>query len=277
MAFPDLPFLPTFIAVYELGNVTSAAAQLHRTQPTLSYQLAQLEAAVGPLFVRQGRGLVPTELATQLHRLATGFARDLEAARRGGEPDALDIAAVSGFGRYVLWAALRKLGGAVTLRYPSADEVFRRVADAEVDLGFSYRAVTRPRLVLEPVYTEQLVLVGNAAWLRRLRSPKQFRDIPMITYDESDYVIGRWLGHHFGRRAPVWSSVAHFEELEEVMDVVADGAGVAVVPSFLLGPRWKVRTPDWGRPAVENTIFAVRRVNAPPHRGISALLAALRA
>src|SRR3954468_11620560 len=115
MAFPDLPFLPTFVAIYELGNVTAAATQLHRTQPTLSYQLAQLEAAIGaPLFVRQGRGLVPTELATQLHRLATGFARDLDAARRGGEPDALDIASVSGFGRFVLFPQLRRLRAAAS-------------------------------------------------------------------------------------------------------------------------------------------------------------------
>jgi LysR family cyn operon transcriptional activator len=284
MAFPDLPFLPTFVAIYELGNVTAAATQLHRTQPTLSYQLAQLETAVGaPLFVRQGRSLVPTELATQLHRLATGFARDLDAVRRGGAPDTLDIASVSGFGRFVLFPQLRRLRHAVapppsiTLRFPPADEVFRRVADAEVDVGFSYRAVTRPRLVVDPVYTEQLVLVANTTWARRLHNATQFRDAPIITYDESDYVIGRWLGHHFGRRAPVWSSVAHFEELEEVLDLVSDGAGVAIVPSFVLGTRWKLRTPDWGRPAVENTIFAVRRVNAPPHRAVAELLAALRA
>ncbi len=322
MAFPDLPFLPTFVAVYELGNVTAAAAQLHRTQPTLSYQLAQLEAAVGaPLFVRQGRSLVPTELATQLHRLATGFARDLDAVRRGGEPDTLDIAAVSGFGRFVLFPHLRRLRSraapnkapsrpasasktrspaskspndadthtgantdasselwpSLTLRFPPADEVFRRVADAEVDIGFSYRAVTRPRLVLEPIYTEALVLVAHPTWARRLTSPRQFSDVPIITYDESDYVIGRWLGHHFGRRAPVWSSVAHFEELEEVLDLVSDGVGVAIVPSFVLGTRWKLHTPAWGRPAVENTIFAVRRVNAPPHRAVAELLVALRA
>jgi DNA-binding transcriptional LysR family regulator len=278
MAFPDLPFLPAFVAVYELGSVTAAAAQLHRSQPTLSYQLAQLEAAVGArLFVRRGRGVVPTELATQLHRLATGFARDLEVARRGGAADALDVAAVSAFGRFVLFPRLRALRGTrVTLRYPTADEVFRRVGEAEVDLGFSYRAVTRPRLVLEPIYTEHLVLVCDASWARRLRSPRQFADVPVITYDESDYVIGRWLGHHFGRRAPVWSSVAHFEELEEVLDLASDGAGVAIVPSFVLGGRWRLRSPAWGRPAVENTIFAVRRVHAPPHRGVDALLDAIR-
>lgn len=282
MLFPDLPFLPTFVAIYELGSVTAAAAQLHRTQPTLTYQLAQLELALGaPLFVRQHRALAPTELAVQLHRLARGFARDLASVRRPAsdaqDAGTLDIAAVSGFGRFVLFPLLRALPHtALTLRFPTAEETFRRVADGEVDVGFTHRAVTRPRLELEPVYTEQLVLVGAPRWARRLATPRQFRDVPLITYDESDYVIGRWIGHHFGRRAPVWSSAAHFEELEEVLDLAADGVGCAVVPSFVLGRRWKLRAISWQRPPAENTVFAVRRVGAPQRAAVDTLLGRLR-
>jgi len=279
MAFPDLPFLPAFVAVYELGSITAAAAQLHRTQPALSYQLAQLETALGaPLFVRQGRVLAPTDLAVQLHRLAVGFARDLDSARRGGEPDVIDIAAVSGFGRFVLFPLIRKLRTIrMTLRFPTADEVFRRVADGEVDIGFTHRAVARPRLVLEPVYTEHLVLAANPRWARQLRTPKQFRDVPLVTYDESDYVIGRWLGHHFGRRAPVWWSAAHFEEFEEVLALAAEGIGVAIVPSFLLAGRKDVRAVEWSRPPADNTVFAVRRAGAPQHRIVDQILTSLRA
>jgi DNA-binding transcriptional LysR family regulator len=279
MPFPDLPFLQTFVAIYELGGLTAAAAQLHRTQPTLSYQLAQLERALGaPLFVRQGRQFAATELATQLHRLAMGFARDLDVVRRGNASTSLDIASVSVFGRFVLFPLLRGLRGVrPTLRYPTADEVFRRVADGEVDLGFAYKAIERPRLLLSPAHTEQLVLVAGPAWARRLASPRQFREVPIVTYDESDYVIGRWIGHHFGRRAPTWFSVAHFEEIEEVIDLVHDGAGVAIVPSSALAGRRGLRVIAWQRQPVENTIFAVRRVGAPTHRAIDELLAALRA
>src|SRR3954470_17421004 len=249
MPFPDLPFLQTFVAIYELGGVTAAAAQLHRTQPTLSYQLAQLEHALGsPLFVRQGRQFTPTELATQLHRLAVGFARDLDVVRRGDEPSAIDVASVSVFGRFVLFPLLKRLRGVrPTLRFPTADELFRRVADGEVDIGFTHKALERPRLVLTPAHTEQLVLVASPAWARRLATPKQFRDIPIVTYDESDYVIGRWIGHHFGRRAPMWFSVAHFEEIEEVIELVHDGAGVAIVPRSALSTRRGLRIVEWGR------------------------------
>jgi DNA-binding transcriptional LysR family regulator len=278
MPFPDLPFLPTFVAVYELGSVTAAASQLRRTQPTLSYQLAQLERAIAaPLFVRHGRQLVPTALAAQLHRLAVGFARDLDVVRAGGEASSLDVVSVSAFGRYVLFPLVRELTGVrVVMRYPTADEVFRRVADGEADLGFAYRAVSRPSLVLEPAHTEHLVLVANPAWARRLATPKQFRDVPVVTYDESDYVIARWLGHQFGRRAPLWYSVAHFEELEEVLAFVADGTGVAVVPSAAIPRGEKLRVVGWNRPAVENTVFAVRRVGASRQRCVDELLARLR-
>ncbi len=277
--FPDLPFLQTFVAIYELGGMTAAAAQLHRTQPTLSYQLAQLEGALGArLFARAGRQLTPTALATQLYRLASGFARDLEVVRRGGETTALDLASVSAFGRYVLFPLLRRLERTrLTLRFPSPDEVVRRVADGEVDAGFTYRAVARPRLVLEPVHTEHLVLVASAAWARRLATPRQFRDVPVVTYDESDYVIGRWLGHHFGRRAPSWSSVAHFEELEEVLDVVHQGVGVSIVPSSVLAHRPRLATVVWGRPPAENTVYVVRRLRAPTHLALESVVATLRA
>jgi LysR family transcriptional regulator, cyn operon transcriptional activator len=279
MPFPDLPFLQTFVAIYELGGVTAASTQLHRTQPTLSYQLAQLERALGsPLFVRQGRQFIPTELATQLHRLAVGFARDLDVVRRGDGSSAVDVASVSVFGRFVLFPLLRRLRGVrPTLRFPTADEVFRRVADGEVDIGFAYKAIDRPRLVLSPAHTEHLVLVASPTWARRLATPKQFRDVPIVTYDESDYVIGRWIGHHFGRRAPMWFSVAHFEEIEEVIDLVQDSAGVAIVPRSALGARRGLRVVEWGQKPAENTIFAVRRVGAPPHRAIDELLAALAA
>jgi len=98
----------------------------------------------------------------------------------------------------------------------------------------------------------------------------------LITYDEGDYVIGRWLGHHFGRRTPRWRAADHFEELEEVLDAVGAGRGVAVVPG-VCAARWRpaVREVGWGKPALLNTVFAIRRARAPQRPSVAALLAAL--
>ncbi len=48
--------------VLETGSVTEASRRMHRTQPQISRLISALEDEVGfPLFMRQGRGLVPTQ------------------------------------------------------------------------------------------------------------------------------------------------------------------------------------------------------------------------
>ncbi len=280
----DLPFLATFAAVYETSNVTKAAALLHRTQPTVSYQLRKLEEALGhALFVRAAAKVTPTPMADRLYRLVGGFARDL-ALLREGEHDAesgLELASVSAFGRYVLFPIL--LGAAfakrpITLRFPELGEVVRRVLDGQVDAGFVYRAPIHGRLAARPVYEETLDLIASPAWARRLRTIEAFQAVPLITYDDGDYVVGRWFGHHFGRRAPRWSSVSHFEEIEEVVGAVAAGKGVAIVPGFSAqAAEGKVRFVRWGKPALRNTVFAIQRAGTPEPPAVTELLAALGA
>ncbi|RKH59650.1 LysR family transcriptional regulator [Corallococcus llansteffanensis] len=281
MDFPDLPFLRTFVAVYEARSVTAASARLHRTQPTVSYQLRRLEETLGaPLFERRSARLVPTPVADRLFRFLGGFARDVQAVLQGEEADRpLELAAVSGFGRYVLFPKLLAEEGprrGLTLRYPSADDVFRQVLEGQVDVGFTYRATVHPRLVLTPVYEEKLVLVAGAAWARRLRAQEDFQDVPLVTYDEGDYVMGRWLGHHFGRRHPRWFSTAHFEELEEVLAWVGSGHGVAVVPDFCVAPGRGLKVVGWGKAALTNTVHAVQRTHAPVRPAVAELLERLR-
>jgi DNA-binding transcriptional LysR family regulator len=51
-----------------------------------------------------------------------------------------------------------------------------------------------------------------------------------VTYDESDYVFATWFTQVLGEKPARLRSVAHFEELEEVLDWVAAGRGLSIVP-----------------------------------------------
>ncbi|MFA0440111.1 LysR family transcriptional regulator [Vibrio sp. 10N.286.49.C2] len=63
----DLNLLTTFFAVYKQRSITLAADQLELTQPAVSAAIRRLEAVIGKaLFVREGRGIVPTSTAVQL-------------------------------------------------------------------------------------------------------------------------------------------------------------------------------------------------------------------
>ena len=67
----ELRVLRYFAAVVDEGSITDAAKVLHVTQPTLSRQLAQLEAEMGvPLFTRGRSGIELTDRGAVLHRYA---------------------------------------------------------------------------------------------------------------------------------------------------------------------------------------------------------------
>ena len=75
----DWNLLRAFVAVVEQGSLTRAAAQLGTSQPTLSRQIAALEAVAGvPLFERTARRLVPSLVA---QAMAEPAARMLAAAQ----------------------------------------------------------------------------------------------------------------------------------------------------------------------------------------------------
>lgn len=58
----ELTALRYFLAVAKEGNMTSAAASLHISQPALSYQIARLEEELGrQLFIRTNRSMELTE------------------------------------------------------------------------------------------------------------------------------------------------------------------------------------------------------------------------
>lgn len=63
-----LGMIRAFVSVYESRNVSAAAVRLHLSQPTVTYALNGLrEALSDPLFTRQGREMIPTELATRFY------------------------------------------------------------------------------------------------------------------------------------------------------------------------------------------------------------------
>lgn len=60
----DLRSLATFVAVLDEGGVSRAAVRLGVTQSAVSHTLERLRQAFGdPLFVKSGRGIVPTDYA----------------------------------------------------------------------------------------------------------------------------------------------------------------------------------------------------------------------
>lgn len=84
----DMDALRTLLAGIDLGNFARAANEVGRSQSAVSMQMKKLEQQAGvPLFVRKGRGLVPTEAGeTFVQHARQIIAMNDDAARSIGAP-----------------------------------------------------------------------------------------------------------------------------------------------------------------------------------------------
>lgn len=276
----EAAYLHTFWQVCREGGFGRAARALHRTQPAVSYQVRRLEETLGTkLLRREAAGVRPTSAGAAVLDFCERFFSEWRGLAGGlgqAAPEPLRIAAVSGFGRYVL--APRVLaappeGGRVELAFPTADEVFDRVEDARVDVGFAYTTRAAARLRFEPVWTEELVLI-TARRDRRCAPPLE--RATWVTWDEHEYVFGRWFETVLGRPPARLAGGHHFEELEEVVDAVGRGHGLSIVPDFCVARRRDVRVVRPTRRRCENRVYAVLRAGREVGPRVAALLDALR-
>ncbi|HEX7120374.1 MAG TPA: LysR family transcriptional regulator [Longimicrobiales bacterium] len=244
----ELPYIEVFRAVCEEGGFTAAARRLGISQPAVSYQVRRLEAVLGVrLLERTGRRVVLTAEGKRFRSFAERVVAELAQVRSecvaGARLEPLRLGSASGFGRYVLMPALRALLAEsessspleVRLQFEAADLVLDRLEAGEYEAAFVYKRRVTSALCYEAVYDEELVLVGSPGVCAEVRAQGLERlatleAAPFVTYEECDYVFGRWFEASFGAQPSRVASRSHFTELEEVLDFVARGVGLSVVP-----------------------------------------------
>jgi DNA-binding transcriptional LysR family regulator len=145
------------------------------------------------------------------------------------------------------------------MHYPAAPQVMRSVADGTADLGFVHCPQPAGSLACEAITDEELVLVAPAG-----ASASLLEHLPaqsFVTYDESDYVFATWFAQVNGTTTPILRCTAHFEELEEVLEWVADGRGLSIVPADCAAAAvadGKLALLRWPGRRCSNAIYGVR-------------------
>ncbi|MDD1780912.1 LysR family transcriptional regulator [Enterovibrio sp. ZSDZ35] len=170
----DLNLLTVFDAVMTLGSVTKAAEKLTMTSAAVSQNLSRLRDQVEePLFVRQGRGLQPTQYALNMHR---HVAEGLSAIRFGLEANTSFDPATSTrefvigghayFDLTVLPQLLRRLSEVapnITVHlHHYEDNHFtpsQVLSEREADLFLSSLPVSHPSVMTSRISEEELVVV----------------------------------------------------------------------------------------------------------------------
>jgi len=175
-----------FLATVQAGSLSKAAKALGLTQPTLSRQVAGLEAALGVvLFERVGRALVLTETGRDLldHFRDMGAAAERVALAAAGRSQAVEgrvtISASDAFAVYVLTPLLPELQRVApgieveVLASNTISDLQRR----EADIAVRHLRPVEPELIGRQVGEWRARLFASTGYLTRRGRPELPEDL----------------------------------------------------------------------------------------------------
>ena len=239
----ELYQLRYFMAIAEKGNFTRAAEQCSISQPSLSQQIKNLERELGhKLFHRLGRHSVPTEAGQVfLDRVRRILLAVEDASKELKDSPTLErrikVGAVPTLAPYFLPLLLEQC----RVKHPNLlvhthedfrPDLMRGVIEGDLDLAIIPQPVKDPRVFVETLYTEPLLLVVSKKHPLATKTSISAHDLA----DEEFVLLGhsstlsleieRFCGDHdfvpkLGHRC---------SQISTVKALVALGSGISILP-----------------------------------------------
>jgi DNA-binding transcriptional LysR family regulator len=284
-----------FCAALELGSFTAAADALRVSQPAVAEQVRKLEQALGAdLFVRAGRGVLPTEAGRAFAEHAARSLRAVEDATESvGELTALrgGTVAVGIYGDPGPWR-VDELVAAFLRRHPdvsvrlvgrNSSAIAASVRRGELEAGVVALPIDDDRLDVRPFVRDEVVYVS--ARPERTRTPatiERLAETPLVFYDAEsadEDPIRRQLAERAQALGIRLRPKVEVEHKDVALALVAAGIGDTYLPSaYTRAPYYPegLSTASF-RPALFDTFAVITRPGARLSAGVRELLADLEA
>lgn len=198
----DLNLLAALDALLQEGSVVRAAARVGLTAPAMSRALARLRVVMhDPLFVRAGRGLVPTPRAVALRdrvHASHGEARSLLGPDAPVEPARLrrrfivrvDDAVVAALGPPLLARMTTAAPGVTVVFAAEGSEDVAELREGVVDLDIGVQGPLAPEIRTRKLLDDRRVALVRGATSRRALSLKALAERPHIDVSRRGRVRG---------------------------------------------------------------------------------------
>ena len=243
----NLHDLQTFVSIAQLGGVTRAADQLHRSQPAITRRVKLLEDQLGvPLLERGPGGSMLTEAGRTFLPYAEAVLAALKdgaqavQALQGEDHGLVSLAIVGTLAGTTILEQLRRFSARhrnarLDLRTANSFEVSDMVRRGEVSLGLRYFGDPSPELISQQISEERVVVVCSAQhkWGgKRLRDPERLRTdqwlaLPMTRHRDSfAHLLARQLASAHLDDAPVMV----IDSLTAQKRLIEAGIGIALLP-----------------------------------------------
>ena len=240
----DWTLVRSFLAVLDAGSLLGAARRLGAQQPTLSRQVAQLEAQLGaPLFERTGRGVTPTALALDIVEAARQMAGGADALsqslarRRGATGGTVRITTSQVAATWLLpplLAELQQSAPEIQVELV-ASNALSNLLRREADIAVRMVRPAQASLVARKLGDIAIVAAAHERYLARAgtpRTPAELLRHRLIGYDRDETIIRGFAaaGLAVGRE----HFVLRTDDQVVGGQLVAAGAGIGFVARYNL-------------------------------------------
>lgn len=242
----DLNLLKVFVAVYRHRSITLAAEEIGMTQPGVSGLLKRLHHQLGvQLFVRSGRGIVPTHQAHELMRQIEPALIQIQNALEGIESFSTEQDR-----RFVIYAsepvmlmllpkieADKSLGNVKIELHPtlsSEEKLIHSLNQQRVDLAIDFANYSAPSFLFEYLFEDELCIIVRKHHPRIVNSIslEQFYQEKHITLKlrrEDAYLADYFTEESLGER----HIAAECDSLLSQMSMISNSDCVAVMSRSL--------------------------------------------
>ncbi|MEX0654230.1 MAG: LysR substrate-binding domain-containing protein [Phycisphaeraceae bacterium] len=242
----ELHQLRYFVAVAELEHFTRAAERCRVSQPSLSQQIIKLERELGqPLIERLGRSIRLTDTGRSFYTRAAAILRLVDEAQTHAEAEGdwasgeLSVAAILTVAPYLLPAMVKAFRRAfphaqLSVREDFTANLVEAVAVGDVDVAFVALPVEHPRLTVEPLFDEPLLLAMPPGHRLQHRQRVSIRDLdlePFVLIDET-HCLGEQIVGYCRQHACAPTIACTSAQMLTVQEMVGLGQGVSLVPAM---------------------------------------------
>jgi len=246
-----------FLATAEAGSLSKAAKALALTQPTLSRQVAGLEAELGVvLFERVGRSLVLTPTGRDIleHFRTMGAAAGRIALAASGQSQAVEgvvsVTASDAFSVYFLTPLLgdlRDLAPGIEIEVVAANEL-RDLQRREADIAIRHVRPSQPELIARQIGEWTVQLYAAPPFLERYGRPDTVADLaglPFVGFAPIDRLVETM--NRFG--LPLQRGQFRYVTDNGIVagEMARLGLGIGIMPQAFAArlPGLEVVVPDW--------------------------------
>jgi len=238
---PPMGAIHAFVEAAATENFSAAGARLGLSQSAISRQIAVIEAMAGTvLFERRGRRVVLNAAGRQVHAALVPALDQIAGAMRAvrARDSELTVATLPGFGMRWLAPRLPQLSARhpdltvnLTVRIDPFD-LSREGFDAAIHFG----APEWPDAEHHFLFEEEQAAVAAPGWAQAhgIDRPEQVVDAPLLFQSLRPGAWNEWLESQ-GIDAPRLTG-ARFDQFMMLAQAAAAGAGLALIPGFLIEP-----------------------------------------